>query len=809
MPMSSLMRAGAATALALTMVLGACVKPEEEVGRTQQQSTVQMKGGIPVAPPAIKDRFLTYVGSKPRLPKWKTSWEHELERKYQAAKAAGIKNADQYDTYRQTNIDKFYVTNPPTAAVRVAAEFEQSQTFLMTWPQYMSAGDNTLFATIVKTVMNDLPVLMAYSNAANKTFIEQQLTTAGVPAADLANPAKIVWWQHNFDAEWSRDFGPIGIVSTATPAKLSFVDFRYYHNRIYDDEIPSDLAKAWGINVYRPDLDFEGGNFMNTSDGLCAATKGVLWANMILSQSAVEDVFKKYLGCKKMIFPQPLTGEGTTHIDMFSKYLSDTKVIVGEYTTTQDSANKPILDADANLYATTTNGSGAAVTVVRIPMPNKGTSGGEAIWRTFTNSLALNAGTKKHMLVPVYSDETSQQAAALAVYTSNLPGWTVTPMDSKSIIPYGGAIHCVTMQIPVGAKSAMETAPAPACGKQLACLTGCGSLTAEGCCDGQVLKYCQNNKPTGLDCAGNPSCGWDATNAYYDCGTPGAQDPSGVHKKSCNVILDGPKPDTGPDKPPPVTNCGKVTLAGCCDGQKVYWCENGQLQNIDCTQNPKCGWDSSASYYDCGTAGTADPSGTNAMPCSGFCGDGGPPPMPDKGTPAGCGAISTEGCCDGDVLKYCDSGQLTTLDCAGNPKCGWDATNAYYDCGTAGAADPSGSNPIKCPTGPAGDGGPIKKDTGTPPKTDKGTTPAPDKSVTPTKDLPPVVNPDTFVPLDDQGTTPTSDKGSSGKKDTGTSVKKGDDGGCSCEIGNEARGSGWLLLGLALGVLGLRRRRRS
>lgn len=801
--MPTSLRNPGAMALALSLCVGACVKPDPEVGQTQQQSTVQIKGGIPVAPPAIKDRFLTWVGSSPRLPKWKTSWERELERKYQLAKAAGIKNADQYDTYRQTNIDKFYVTTPPTAAVKVPAEYDQSQTFLMTWPSYMSAGDNTLFATIVKTVMNDLPVLFAYSDAANKTFIETQLTAVGVPAADLANPAKVIWWQHKFNAEWSRDFGPLGIVSVATPAKLSFVDFRYYHDRIYDDEIPSDLAKDWGINVYRPDLDFEGGNFMNTSDGLCAATKGVLWANLLLSQSAVEDVFKKFMGCKKMIFPQPLQGEGTTHIDMFSKFLSDTKVIVGEYTTAQDSANKAILDADANLYATTTNGSGAAVSAIRIPMPNKGTSGGETVWRTFTNSLALNAGTKKHMLVPVYSDETSQQTAGLAVYTTHLPGWTVTPIDSKSLIPYGGAIHCVTMQIPAGAKSSMETPPTPACGKQLGCITGCGSLTMEGCCDGQVLKYCNNNKPALLDCAGSPSCGWDATNKYYDCGTAGATDPSGAHPKSCNVVLDGPKVDMGPDKPPPVTNCGKVTTEGCCDGQTVWFCDNGVLSKIDCTQNPKCGWQASQSYYDCGTAGTADPSGTNPMACSGFFGDGGPPKLPDQAVPAGCGAVTAEGCCDGETLKYCDSGTLSVLDCSGNPKCGWDATNTWYDCGTAGAADPSGSNPKACPTGPAGDGS-VKKDTGTT-KTDKGTTPTPDKSVTPTPDQT-VVNPDTFVPpADDQSVTPTADKGST-KKDAGT-VKKGDDGGCSCAMGSEAQGSGWLLLGLALGVLGLRRRR--
>jgi hypothetical protein len=52
--------------------------------------------------------------------------------------------------------------------------------------------------------------------------------------------------------------------------------------------------------------------------------------------------------------------------------------------------------------------------------------------------------------------------------------------------------------------------------------------------------------------------------------------------------------------PPPADPCGGVSYAGKCDGSKVVWCENKQLKSIDCgASGYSCGWNSSASYYDC------------------------------------------------------------------------------------------------------------------------------------------------------------------------------------------------------------------
>ena len=64
----------------------------------------------------------------------------------------------------------------------------------------------------------------------------------------------------------------------------------------------------------------------------------------------------------------------------------------------------------------------------------------------------------------------------------------------------------------------------------------------------------------------------------------------------------------------------------------------------------------------------------------------------------GCGGITYEGCCAGGTLKYCDSDELQQLDCGGNPSCGWNGQAGYYDCGTSGGSDPSGTFPKSCGT---------------------------------------------------------------------------------------------------------------
>jgi hypothetical protein len=85
--------------------------------------------------------------------------------------------------------------------------------------------------------------------------------------------------------------------------------------------------------------------------------------------------------------------------------------------------------------------------------------------------------------------------------------------------------------------------------------------------------------------------------------------------------------------------------------------------------------------------------------------DAAPPPVDSGGggVPTTCSeANGTKGCCtSAGVLYYCAASAPTTLKsetCTGTkPKCGWDTTSSYYNCGTTTASAPSDTPPQLCP----------------------------------------------------------------------------------------------------------------
>ena len=185
-------------------------------------------------------------------------------------------------------------------------------------------------------------------------------------------------------------------------------------------------------------------------------------------------------------------------------------------------------------------------------------------------------------------------------------------------------------------------------------------------------------------------------------------------------VLDGPRTrtraassDHGPSEggaadAPAGRPCGKIPTVGCCDGETLWWCAQGTLRSKSCAGLPFCGW-SSSGVYACNTGGAADPADKHGKLCRALVGDLGLPSSDGAADGGACQGIPREGCCAGNTLRYCEAGKLQTLDCQLNPRCGWLANGQYYDCGTAGKADPDGTFIKPCPGTTAADLGPDLK----------------------------------------------------------------------------------------------------
>ena len=64
-----------------------------------------------------------------------------------------------------------------------------------------------------------------------------------------------------------------------------------------------------------------------------------------------------------------------------------------------------------------------------------------------------------------------------------------------------------------------------------------------------------------------------------------------------------------------LSDCLSIGIIGCCAGEVLYWCNSGETRNLDCATDLSCGWDILRENYDCGTDGSADPSGVYDKQC--------------------------------------------------------------------------------------------------------------------------------------------------------------------------------------------------
>ena len=264
--------------------------------------------------------------------------------------------------------------------------------------------------------------------------------------------------------------------------------------------------------------------------------------------------------------------------------------------------------------------------------------------------------------------------------------------------------------------------------------TQCGTVGYVGCCDGELLKWCEGDKLEQISCDSNLSCGWNANAAYYDCGTSGGADPTGVNKKGCSqstgpvcgngTCEQGENADSCPGDCASTGKCGDglcgngetfencagdcmeptcsgVAFEGCCDGQVLKWCADSKMRMINCETNANCGWNGEGGFYDCGTAGSGDPSGSHPLACGGqpaaVCGNGKcEAPETSESCPEDCSVVTPPGCGNG----YCEQGETPSTcaaDCNGAnpPVCG----NGHCEVGESEANCAGDCTPAKCGDG--------------------------------------------------------------------------------------------------------------
>lgn len=280
---------------------------------------------------------------------------------------------------------------------------------------------------------------------------------------------------------WYRDCGPICFYY-GDEDSVAMMDFEYYPGRALDDSLPSLIHRQMGIPNYINTIEWEGGNclvdgagFLLSSDAIYSNngdTYGqITWdghdINSIhytskthLTQAQTRQALRSLLGQREThILPAYQYDGGTGHIDLYADMCEENGFIFSvmpdnysrwtDYRTGArniDSLCSYTSIFDRRYYKTT------------IPFPSKDngsyftsqTEYDSQYTRTYSNHTFVN----DLILQPCFSNVADGRPSAawdrqnIEQLKAAYPGYTIYPIDVREFDGSGGAIHCVTKQIP-------------------------------------------------------------------------------------------------------------------------------------------------------------------------------------------------------------------------------------------------------------------------------------------------------------------------------------------------------------------------
>ena len=316
-------------------------------------------------------------------------------------------------------------TAPPNCWVETPGEFEFLRGVFITW---IYGSYNTVFREIVRESVEVSRVYIIVGSGVEQVNIENYLSANGIP---LDSVTFYIWSRNSI---WVRDYGPWFMRKEDNTEGI--VDFQYNRPRPYDDTIPWRIGQQWGIPVYGSPLEHAGGNFMVDGLGTGFASTLIYEENPGYTHAEIDSLMLEYSGLEQFIVLQRINIEYTGHIDLWTKSLNDTLVMVGEYASGHP--NHTLLNNNADSISRCYNREGKPYRIVRMPMP----------WSTsnappsYLNSLFVN----NKVLVPLWNEP--EDDTAIFIYEQALPGYDVVGIDCSQMSGSGGAIHCITMQTP-------------------------------------------------------------------------------------------------------------------------------------------------------------------------------------------------------------------------------------------------------------------------------------------------------------------------------------------------------------------------
>ena len=332
-----------------------------------------------------------------------------------------------------------------------------------------------VWGTLTNAIQQECAVWIRLSDPADTTDLKTWMSNRGTPLTNYR-------FFHDPDGEnafWMRDFGPYSFYF-GDEDSLALVDMTYYPDRPIDNAFPTFLAEQLNIPVYHSDVETEGGNYMNDSWGRNFYSNVIYSGNeddtgpiyiddtgaivysyrQPMTKSEVDSEMNKFLPAENTtILPQLWCDGGTGHIDLYLKLVDDETILTPNFPSVFNNTgfyDYNIIKNNQNTISKLNSTYDRNYRILKMPVPtsDNGTYDATDCYgfyldaRNYINGLIVN----KSFIVPIYSNDESGNKdgdeEAIALLKSYMPGYKIVGIDARLLSPMGGAIHCITMQIP-------------------------------------------------------------------------------------------------------------------------------------------------------------------------------------------------------------------------------------------------------------------------------------------------------------------------------------------------------------------------
>ena len=341
----------------------------------------------------------------------------------------------------------FTDASPTGPSTCMPADFERQSAVLVGVNELLPHHPHVLTG-LVAALVERVPVIAVITGEEQRRDLLTTLCDWGLPAhrvRAVRSPAVGLW---------VRDYGPSFVKRDGRVCVLD-AQSSAHPGRAEGDPFPTELARLLGVEVRDVPIGVEGGNILSNGRGLAITSTAPLKQNgHTQPASAVLRQLSHHYGLKSAACLLPLVDAVTTHSDMFATFTAPDTLVIGRYDPADDPQNAALLDRAAEAVRGMETGAGP-LKVERIPMPTHA----DGVWRTYTNVVYANDA----VIVPTYAgvDERIEREA-LDTYRRLLPGRQVITVESTSLARTGGALRCVTLNVPdLGHPMGLEDALVP------------------------------------------------------------------------------------------------------------------------------------------------------------------------------------------------------------------------------------------------------------------------------------------------------------------------------------------------------------